>query len=58
MKDIQNSRDIDNRNFKSRIEGMDGEIHNNNNRIAHLNEVREQKDIDIGSVNQRIQKEA
>jgi hypothetical protein len=41
------SREIDNKNNRARIDQMEAEVAQNTNRIAHLNEVREQKEIDI-----------
>ena len=47
LKDIANSRDIDNENLLLRIDAMEAEVVSNNNRMAHLQEVKEQKDLDL-----------
>jgi hypothetical protein len=47
LKEIGNNRDADNRSFKVRIDAMNIELDQNNNRIVHLTDVREQKEIDI-----------
>lgn len=39
--DVNSQRDAENRNNKSKIEMMETEVSQNQNRIAHLNEVRE-----------------
>ena len=50
-------KDMENRNLKSRIDSMQAEIEQNSNRIAHLSEVKEQKDFDIQATNQQLGKE-
>lgn len=41
LADINGQRDAENRSNKARIEHMETEVAQNQNRIAHLNEVRE-----------------
>lgn len=50
-------RDLDNRGFQARIAAMEDECQQNNRRIAHLTEVRDQKEQHIGDAHQRINKE-
>lgn len=47
LKEIANSRDIDNENLLLRIDAMEAEVVSNNNRMTHLQEVKEQKDLDL-----------
>ena len=57
LKDIGGARDSENRSLKIRMDNMQNEIEQNNARIAHLNEVKEQKEIDIQNTTQRLNKE-
>lgn len=52
LKDIANSRDVDNSNMRAKIDSMEAEVQSNNNRIQQLYEVKEQKEQNIASLSQ------
>jgi hypothetical protein len=58
QKEVGNTRDADNRSFKVRIDAMNIELEQNNNRIVQLTKVREQKEIDIQSTSIALNKES
>ena len=50
-------RELDNRNYQVRISGLDADLESNNRKISHLIEVKDVKEQENVSTQQRIAKE-
>lgn len=47
LKDLISVRELDNRQFQSRLSALEQEVDSNNRRIQHLSEARDQNDQEI-----------
>jgi hypothetical protein len=57
LRELINVRELDNRGYQQRIAGLDAELESSNRKISHLIEVKEVKEQENVSTQQRIAKE-
>lgn len=57
LKEAITTRDLDIRGYRLRIEQLESELDQNQRRISHLNEAREQVDADLANVHVRLGQE-
>ena len=57
LRELINVRELDNRGYQARINGLEADLESNNRKISHLIEVKEIKEQENISTQQRIAKE-